>query len=148
MSPLKSVLRNCDQSSHFSCPIKIEFASRTLIANFFCPKSNDLGAEKLIAAEKNEQKIAVEIKSFVGRSQINDLENALGQYILYYEVLYILYYEVLLEKQEKRVLYLAIRQSSYQEIFEEPIGKILLKRKIMNLVVFDDKKEVILQWIS
>ena len=100
----------------------------------------DLGAEKLIAAEKNEHKIAVEIKSFIGRSQINDLENALGQYVLYYEIL--------LEKQEKRVLYLAIKQSAYQEIFEEPIGQILLKRKIINLVVFDEKKEVILQWIS
>ncbi len=100
----------------------------------------DLGAEKLIGAEKDNQKIAVEIKSFIGQSQVNDLENALGQYILYYEVL--------LEKQNKRVLYLAIKQSAYQEIFEEPIGKILLKRKIINLVVFDEKKEVILQWIS
>ena len=100
----------------------------------------DLGAEKLIAAEKDNQKIAVEIKSFIGHSQVNDLENALGQYVLYYEVL--------LSKQEQRVLYLAIKKSAYQEIFEEPIGQILLKRKIINLVVFDEKKEVILQWIS
>ena len=60
----------------------------------------------------------------------------------------ILYYEILLEQQDTRVLYLAIKESAYQEIFEEPIGKILLKRKIINLVVFDEKKEVILQWIS
>ena len=100
----------------------------------------DLGAEKLIAAEKDNQKIAVEIKSFIGHSQVNDLENALGQYVLYYEVL--------LSKQEQRLLYLAIKKSAYQEIFEEPIGQILLTRKIINLVVFDEKKEVILQWIS
>ena len=100
----------------------------------------DLGAEKLIAAEKDNQKIAVEIKSFVGHSQVNDLENALGQYILYHEVL--------LAKQETRILYLALKESAYQEIFEEPIGQILLKRKIINLVVFDEKKELILQWIS
>ena len=100
----------------------------------------DLGAEKLIAAEKNNQKIAVEIKSFIGKSQVNDLENALGQYVLYYEVL--------LEKQDDRILYLAVNKSAYEEIFEEPIGKILLKRKIVNLIVFDDKKEVILQWIN
>ncbi|WP_413176121.1 element excision factor XisH family protein [Anabaena azotica] len=43
----------------------------------------DLGAEKLIAAEKTGQKIAVEIKSFIGASLVTDLENALGQYILY-----------------------------------------------------------------
>ncbi|MBO0861158.1 MAG: hypothetical protein J2P21_22265 [Chloracidobacterium sp.] len=33
----------------------------------------DLGAERLIAAEKIDQNIAVEIKSFVGRSQVDDL---------------------------------------------------------------------------
>lgn len=100
----------------------------------------DLGAKKLITAEKDEQKIAVEIKSFIGNSQVNDLENALGQYILYYEVL--------LAKQDQRVLYLAIKESAYQEIFEEPIGQILLNRKIIKLLVFDPKKERILQWIS
>lgn len=100
----------------------------------------DLGAEKLIAAEKDNQKIAIEIKSFIGKSQVNDLENALGQYILYHEVL--------LETQNERVLFLAIKKSAYEEIFEEPIGKILLKRKLINLIIFDEKKEVILQWIS
>lgn len=100
----------------------------------------DLGAEKLIAAEKENQKIAVEIKSFIGNSQVNDLEKALGQYVLYEQVL--------LEKQEQRILYLALKKSAYEDIFEEPIGKILLKRKILNLLVFDEKKEVIIQWIS
>lgn len=38
----------------------------------------DLGAERLIAAEKDTQKIAVEIKSFVGASVMKDLEEALG----------------------------------------------------------------------
>ena len=41
----------------------------------------DLGAEKLLAAEKEGRKIAVEIKSFVGRSEIADLQDALGQFI-------------------------------------------------------------------
>ena len=100
----------------------------------------DLGEEKLLAAEKDSQKIAVEIKSFVGNSQVNDLEKTLGQYILYYEVLR--------ETQEPRVLYLALKKVAYQEIFEEAIGKLLLKRKILNLVVFDEKKEVIVQWIN
>jgi hypothetical protein len=39
----------------------------------------DLGAEKLFAAEKEGRKIAVEVKSFIGASEIYDLENALGQ---------------------------------------------------------------------
>jgi hypothetical protein len=43
----------------------------------------DLGAERLIAAEKASRKIAVEVKSFVSGSKMTDLENALGQYTLY-----------------------------------------------------------------
>lgn len=100
----------------------------------------DLGAEKLIAAKKDDQKIAVEIKSFIGKSQVNDLENALGQYILYYEIL--------LENKEDRLLFLAVKRSAYEEIFEEPIGKILLKRKLIKLLIFDEKQEVIVQWIN
>jgi hypothetical protein len=42
----------------------------------------DLGAEKLLAAEKKERKIAVEVKSFVGASMIKDLRDALGQYVM------------------------------------------------------------------
>lgn len=39
----------------------------------------DLGAEKLLGAEKNGYKIAVEIKSFIGHSIIKDFHLALGQ---------------------------------------------------------------------
>lgn len=99
-----------------------------------------MGAEKLIAAEKDNNKIAVEIKSFIGASRINDLKKSLGQYTLYHEVL--------LEKQEDRILYLAITQSVYDDLFEEPIGKLLLRRRTLNLLVFDEKQEVILQWIQ
>ncbi len=38
----------------------------------------DLGAERLLAAEKGQQKIAVEIKSFRGLSVVDDLEKASG----------------------------------------------------------------------
>lgn len=43
----------------------------------------DLGAERLIAAEKGARKIAVEIKSFLSHSRVDDLEDALGQLWLY-----------------------------------------------------------------
>lgn len=56
-------------------PLKLTIGGRSLYV--------DLGAEKLIAAQKGNQKIAVEIKSFLSLSPIKDLENALGQYILY-----------------------------------------------------------------
>ncbi|NJK28192.1 MAG: fatty-acid synthase, partial [Coleofasciculaceae cyanobacterium SM2_3_26] len=43
----------------------------------------DLGAEKLIAAERGLDKIAVEVKSFTSPSIINDLEKSWGQFFLY-----------------------------------------------------------------
>ncbi|MDJ0556095.1 MAG: element excision factor XisH family protein [Microcoleaceae cyanobacterium MO_207.B10] len=47
----------------------------------------DLGADKLISAEKGLKKIAVEIKSFSSLSRVNDLKKALGQYILDYDII-------------------------------------------------------------
>ena len=100
----------------------------------------DLGAEKLIAAERDNQKIAVEIKSFIGKSPIDDLEKALGQYIVYYDLL--------VKLQPERLLYLAIHQEAYSDVFEDPIGQVLLENKRLKLLVFDAIQEVILQWIT
>lgn len=99
----------------------------------------DLGAEKLLSAEKDSQKIAVEIKSFVGLSRVNDLEKALGQYILYYDVMQ--------ELEPERLLYLAIAQDVFEDIFQQPIGQLLLKNKRFRLIIFEAKQEVICQWI-
>lgn len=43
----------------------------------------DLGAERLIAAEKRDEKIAVEIKSFLGSSPLAEFHEALGQFMDY-----------------------------------------------------------------
>ncbi|NMF62153.1 fatty-acid synthase [Brasilonema octagenarum UFV-E1] len=112
-------------------PLKLEMGKKDLYV--------DLGAEQLIAAEKEKSKIAVVIKSFVGRSDIDDLEKALGQYILYNDILS--------EKEPERVLYLAIRNGVYIDLFEEPIGKLLLSKGRVKLIVFDPSMEVILKWI-
>lgn len=100
----------------------------------------DLGAEQIIAAEKREQKIAVEIKSFIGDSEVEDLKNALGQFILYHDIL--------ARSEPNRELYLAIRESTYVDIFEEPIGEILLENHRLRLIVFEPTKEVIIKWIG
>ncbi|WP_204106523.1 MULTISPECIES: XisH family protein [Spirulina sp. CCY15215] len=99
----------------------------------------DLGVSRLIAAQKAEETIAIEIKGFTSRSAIADLEQALGQYLLYRAVL-----------EEIRVnysLYLAVRKATYQGIFAEPIGSLIIEKYRLNLLVFDAKKEEILQWI-
>ncbi|BAZ49722.1 fdxN element excision controlling factor XisH [Nostoc sp. NIES-4103] len=96
----------------------------------------DLGAEKILAAEKQGRKIAVEIKSFVGASEIEDWKNAVGQYVIYQNSLELI--------EPDRELYLAIRQNVYSELFEEAIGKALLNKKLIQLVIFEPKYEVIL----
>jgi len=99
----------------------------------------DFGVERILAAEKAAQKIAIEVKSFVGASQIDDLEKAIGQYVIYRAVL--------AEKEQDRILYLAVPQNIIQDIFEQPLGQILLKHKLAQLISFDPQKEVIRQWI-
>ena len=112
-------------------PLKLQWGNKDLYV--------DLGAEKLIAAQKNSEKIAVEIKSFVGNSQVADLQQALGQYTLYLDIIE--------ETEPERILYLAIREITYEDIFIEPIGQILLKKKRLRLMVFDANREEIIQWI-
>ena len=99
----------------------------------------DLGAERLISAEKGLRKIVVEIKSFVGRSDVKDLEQALGQYVLYQQVL--------AEKQIDRDLYLAVPSRTYDAIFQSDIGIILIKHQIIRLLVFAETEEEIVAWI-
>jgi len=101
--------------------------------------SADLGAERLINAEKGTQKIVVEVKSFVGRSDVKDLEQALGQYILYRQVLN--------EMGIDRNLYLAISQPIFNSVFTIELGQVLLKNQIIKLIVFDAQSEAIVQWI-
>lgn len=98
----------------------------------------DLGAQQLLAAEKAERKIAVEIKSFAGPSPIDDLEKAIGQFILYHDVL--------ASVEPERVLYLAVSEMIYLDIFSEPVGQLLLEKRRVRLVVFSLEKEVIRQW--
>jgi len=99
----------------------------------------DLGAEQLLAAEKDTRKIAVEVKSFVGLSEMEDLEKAIGQYVVYHDVL--------LQVEPERNLYLAVNEETFVNLFEEPIGKLLLDNRRVRLLVFDPQTEVIRQWI-
>lgn len=99
----------------------------------------DLGAEKLIAAEREGYRIAVEIKSFQGPSEIRDLEEALGQYLLYKPFLYI--------REPDRLLYLALPKDPYNSLFDEPIGKGLMETYNLHLLVFDPDERSIITWI-
>jgi hypothetical protein len=100
--------------------------------------SIDLGAEKLIAAERGTERIAVEIKSFIGPSPITDLEKAWGQYFLYARALK--------KRDPDRRLYLAVNRNIFETIFNEEAGELLLEEPGFNLIVFDNQTEKILQW--
>ena len=113
-------------------PLKLTIGSRLLYV--------DLGAEKLIAAQKDNQKIAVEIKSFLSPSPINDLEGALGQYILYQNILK--------STDTERVLYLAIREEVYNDLFAEPIGQLLLNNQRIKLITFNPDIQELVGWIN
>lgn len=100
----------------------------------------DLGAEKLIAAEKEGRKIAIEIKSFLSPSPVNDLEKALGQYILYRDALK--------RSQPDRVLYLAISDEVYLDFFQEEIAQMVVENQHLKLIIFDAKEAEVVKWIE
>lgn len=100
----------------------------------------DLGAEKLIAAEKEGRKIAIEIKSFLSPSPVNDLENALGQYILYRDALK--------RSQPERILYLAISDEVYLDFFQEEIAQMVVENQHLKLIIFDANKAEVVKWIE
>lgn len=101
----------------------------------------DLGAQQQpIAAEKNGKKIAVEIKSFLGPSDINELEKAIGQYQLYAVIL--------IEQDPDRALYLAVPEAAYHGVFDKPIVNRLVESLNIRLIVFNEVEERITQWIN
>ena len=75
----------------------------------------------------------------MGRSDVKDLEQALGQYVLYRQVLN--------EMRIDRSLYLAISKPAFKRVFTIELGQVLLKNQIVKLIVFDVKSEERLQWI-
>lgn len=102
--------------------------------------STDIGAERPIAAKRGQEKIAVEIKSFLSMSQISELEKAMGQYELYRWLLQ--------DNEPERELYLAIPVHAYQGIFSQPIGKMIVEKLQMKLIIYDTSGKEKLQWIQ
>jgi hypothetical protein len=102
------------------------------------PMYVDLGAEKIIAAEREGKKIAVEIKSFMSSSLLYEFHTALGQY---------LDYRVALDEQEtKRDLYLAVPLDAYEAFFLLPFTQEVMRRYNLKLIIYDTDKEVIVKW--
>lgn len=99
----------------------------------------DLGAERLFIAERETEKIAIEVKSFRRTSTMRDLEEAVGQFVLYDRLLKRYYPEY--------NLYLAVTERIYRSVFLEEAGQILLEDGTIRLVTFHPVEEVIVRWI-
>lgn len=99
----------------------------------------DLQAERdLITAYQGSEKIAVEVKSFVGTSAVKDLRDAVGQYALYRSVLRRL--------DPERVPYLAIDHETAHTTFVEPLAEYLVTDERVLLVIIDIAEERIVEW--
>lgn len=100
----------------------------------------DFGAEPLIVAEKEHDKVAIEVKSFLVGSPTYEFHKVLGQYIDY---------RIMLGRvQPERVLYVAVPSDIYHGFFQTPFIQEVVHEMHMKIVVYDIDQEVIERWIS
>ena len=98
----------------------------------------DLGAERAIAAERGDERIAIEIKSFLGPSDMRDFQQALGQYLVY---------KLLMSDLDpERTLFLAVPEDVYQTAFHSAIVQPVIEGYRVRLVVFRADEERIVRW--
>jgi len=112
-------------------PLVLEIGEKRLYA--------DLGANRLLSADKGDAKIAVEIKSFLGHSDVKDLEQAFGQFMIYAKIL--------AKQESERCLYLAVTETVFAGIFSQELGRLLLEDPLFRILVFNVEQEAITRWI-
>jgi hypothetical protein len=114
-------------------PLTISFGGRDLFV--------DLGAEReTIGAEKEGQRIAVEIQSFISQSPIRDLEEAVGQFEVYRAVL--------AKTEPDRTLHLAVPRRVHEGLLVEPLGQLIIGSLGLRLIIFDEDQGKIVTWIN
>ena len=104
------------------------------------PYEVDLGAERFIAASKEQEFIAVEIKSFIGSSMTYDFHTAFGQYSIYRFFIG--------ERESFRKLFLAVSEEVYNTLFLDPDIFLLCETFKINVLIFNIDKEEISTWIK
>lgn len=82
--------------------------------------------------------ILVEVKEMVSASQVDDLANSVGQYLMY---------RVALENKNIQIpLYMAVSTTTLRGILSEEIGQLMIERFQISLIIFDPEDEVITEW--
>jgi XisH protein len=110
-------------------PLVIQFGSVELYI--------DLGAEKLIAAERAGERIAVEVKSFLGASVVSEFHTALLNYRYALE-----------QKEPNRELYLAVPVDIYQTFFHLAFTKGVVEQHKVKILVYVPEKQEVAAWIK
>lgn len=100
----------------------------------------DLGAEKIIGAEKENSKIAVEVKSFLAASFAYEFHQALGQYVNYLLGLS--------QIDRNRVLYLAVPLDVWETEFQRKGIQFSVKEMNVKVIVYEVQSKRIKQWIE
>jgi hypothetical protein len=101
----------------------------------------DLAAEITFAASRGDEKIAVEVKSFLTRSIISEFHTAIGQFLDYRDALD--------DTEPERELYLAIpNEIFFNSVFQGKFIQRRLKRESVHLITFDIENKIITQWIK
>jgi len=99
----------------------------------------DLTAERILVAEKAGQKIAVEVKSFIGVSVVSEFHTALGQFLNYRSALR--------KKEPERILYLAVSFDVYDDFFRSSFIQEVIAEHQLRILVFDSQKEEVVLWV-
>ena len=102
-------------------------------------RTGELWEGPWLIADKDERKVAVAVSSLVGRSNPADIKQTWRQLALSRPRLHAM--------DSDRVVYLAIRQATYRACFGGIDGDLLLEKEHMQLMVFDPRAEVIVQWV-
>jgi len=113
-------------------PFPLPFGDRDVYA--------DLGAERAIAAERGDEKIAVEVKSFSGASEVHDLEVALGQFVFYRHLLS--------RRDPGREMWLAIPDEAYVSVLGDVAGMELLAGVGVKLFTIDPGSAEVVRWLK
>lgn len=100
----------------------------------------DLGAEKVIAATKGKEKIAVEIKSFTTPSILYSFYEAFGQYLSYRDAL--------MDEGNTRTLYLAVSIEVFNRLANMKFIQKRLKQYEIKILVVSINNQVIDKWIK
>ncbi len=100
----------------------------------------DLAADRIIAAQRDREKIAVEIKSFLNPSVVTDFYGALGQFLSYRAVLR--------QADTERILFLAIPLDAYENFFQSTFARLMIREYDLKIIVYNSIEGGIVQWIS